>query len=341
MRPCNKIKIINSILPFNEYFYRDCFYNSLFSVINYLEGDICDILANEIQIYNHIPSHVLTVGITTIESEPMETILRRMNILYNRSEKGTDQKEICDALDQDKPVIIMVDCFEESIRAEYYKKKHFDHNLLVYGYHLEHKEFYIIEHSGKNRLDYKKRVIPIETVLKASDAYILQYQSNKQDSSILYKFYHRQSWRSDREDAKVAFCKNYLMHEEIIRNQSKELDMLKCILSDIIADRKKLSTCIESIVKAITVIINAKVMEKRKYELFLNHIELKRLMQSIINGWTIIRLNLMNYQYGGIMIDRKLDDVVSRLNEIVFEEKRLIQAVFCCCHQSLGNCIRP
>jgi hypothetical protein len=86
--------------------------------------------------------------------------------------------------------------------------------------------------------------------------------------------------------------------------------------------------CIETICDEITAIINAKTIEKIKLELFLNHIEVNQLAENILNGWIAIRLCLMNYQYGGIEIERKLDEAAKRLSEIVIEEKRLIRSVF-------------
>lgn len=324
----NWIKKIEQIQPFNDFFYRDCFYNSLFSIINYAEGDIGNILANEIQLYDHMPANILKVGIVTISIEPMNKILESMNIFCYRSEQKVDPYEIYDALDNDMPVIIIVDCFEESIRREYYQKEHFDHNLLIYGYDLEQSIFYIIEHSRKNRLDYKKKTIPIEIVLNASNAYICHYQNEKQDATILYKFYQKQLKDRVKKNASITFCENYLKYENVLRMQFEKLDIIKDTLYRLIYDRKKLSECIDTVCDEITDIINAKKIEKRKLELFLNHIEMNQKTESILNGWIAIRLNLMNYQYDGTEIERKLDEAAKRLNEIVIEEKRLIRSVF-------------
>ncbi|BCJ94146.1 hypothetical protein acsn021_17150 [Anaerocolumna cellulosilytica] len=324
----NLTKTMEQMQPFNDFFYRDCFYNSLFSIINYGKGDTSNILANEIQLYDYVPANILEVGIVTISVEPMNKILENMNIFYDWSEQKADPYEIYDALDHDMPVIIMVDCFEESIREEYYHKEHLDHNLLIYGYDLEQKIFYIIEHSKKNRLDYKKKTIPIDVVLKASNAYIYHYQNEKQDAAIFYKFYQKQSKDGIKKNASTMFCENYLKYEVIIRMQFIKLDNIKDTLCKFIYNRKKLSECIDTITDEITNIINAKKIEQRKYKLFLNHTGVNQLIESILNGWIAIRLYLMSYQYGGTEIDRKLDEAAKRINEIVLEEKRLIRLVF-------------
>lgn len=328
-----QMKKIEQIYPFNDFFYQDCFYNSLFSIIKFAKGDIFNILANEIQLYDHVPANILEVGIVTISIEPMNEILENMNIFYDRSDQKVDPNEIYNALDNDMPVIIMVDCFEESIRGEYFQKEHFDHNLLIYGYDLKQSIFYIIEHSRKNRLDYKKKTISIESVLNASNAYISHYQKKKQDAAILYKFYQKQSKDNIMKNAFITFCENCLKYEDNLRMQFEKLDKIKDTLCKFIYDRQKLSVCINTVCDEITGIINAKTIEKRKLELFLNHIEVNQLMESIINGWITIRLYLMNYQYGGTDIDRKLDEAAKRLSEIVIEEKRLIRSVFFLLHK--------
>lgn len=329
----NHLKIIEQIHPFNEFFYRDCFYNSLFSIINYAQGDIGNILANEIQLYDYMPANVLKVGIVTISIEPMNKVLEDMNVFCYSSQHKVEPYEIYDALDNDMPVIVMVDCFEESIRGEYYQKEHFDHNLLIYGYDLEQSIFYIIEHTRKNRLDYKKKTIPIETVLNASNAYICHYQNENQDAAILYKFYNKQSKDKSKKNASIMFCENYLRYEDILRMQFKKLDKIKDTLSRLIYDKKKLSECIDTICDEITGIINVKKIEKRKLEMFLNQIQVNQLAESILNGWVAIRLNLMNYQYGGTEIERKLDEAAKRLSEIVVDEKRLVRLVFYFLHK--------
>ncbi|WP_167957222.1 BtrH N-terminal domain-containing protein [Anaerosporobacter faecicola] len=322
------MKIIEKIYPFNDFFYRDCYYNSLFAVINHFKGDISYILANELQIYDYVAKSVLSTGIVTLSMMPTNKLLEKMNIYYDAKEGKIEPCEIYDALENDKPVILMVDCFEESIRQDYYHKEHLDHNLLIYGYNDEQKTFHIFEHSRTNRLDYKKTIIPVESAIHASNAYIRYFHENNKRGATLITFYQKQLQVNRNKNPFTLFCENYLKHEESIRGQVKLLDQMKDVLCRLISDRRALSNDINVVNEEITEIINAKTIEKKKLKLFLDHLEVNQLIDNILKGWIAIRLYLMNYQYGGTDIEKKLSEAEGRLNEIVLDEKRLIELVF-------------
>ena len=76
--------------------------------------------------------------------------MERMGLKYEVKRYCEDiLHEILKALRSQRPVIIRVDCYYESLRKDMYLRTHWPHSLLIYGFDLEQQMFHVIEHDHR------------------------------------------------------------------------------------------------------------------------------------------------------------------------------------------------
>jgi hypothetical protein len=66
---------------------------------------------------------------------------------------------------------VWIDSFYEPLRIDTYKKLHWPHTLLIFGFNRDNRTFDIIEHNHRDSLAYKKRTITYEAVIECHKGY--------------------------------------------------------------------------------------------------------------------------------------------------------------------------
>lgn len=171
--------IINNVEPYNNLFYRSCFYNSFFPVMNLYKRNILDFIGNDISYYV-INEYKMDDGIWEdfnveyFAAQPFEKILANTGIHMNTKDVSDDLiEDICHSISQNYPVILWVDPFYESIRYDTYLKKHMSHTWLIYGYDKWNQTINIIEHRYSGSLSYEKKNISFSDAVNCYDGYII------------------------------------------------------------------------------------------------------------------------------------------------------------------------
>ncbi len=221
----NKLK---GIQPFNEVFYQSCVSNSLFSVINYYGADLLPLFVNDIILYASANDMDVSGNIEYHELDSMENILKSMGIGANIVEKNDNViMDLIQSIDKQRPVIIGVDCFFESIRPEHYKKSNWPHNLLVYGYNNEKQEMIVLEHTGVNNLDYHEQKISYVDLDFAYHNNLLKFRNFEKGIHYM-EFYKISDYRQ--QGANVYFKQyrnNIINHmDEILLNLNNLPDII-------------------------------------------------------------------------------------------------------------------
>lgn len=152
-------KILSNIEPFNDIFYQYCFYNSFFPVVHHFDKSIMPILINDVIVYNYEKEK--NWFCSNVQYIPLKTETELFEYLsISRNAKVISENLIDDAIksiNNNRPVIIWVDCFHIPDRADAYLKKHNEHTLLVYGFNEYNQTLCIIEHDHSENLTYKKK----------------------------------------------------------------------------------------------------------------------------------------------------------------------------------------
>lgn len=163
------IKQIDNIEPFNEVFYRNCFFNSFFPILKHYGKSVNQILANDIAVMKFCDNEL---EVEYLSAEALDRVIDHIGISICCSEYTDDiNKLIIEGIDNNKPSIVWVDCFYEPIRNDLYQKEHWAHTILIYGYDEIKSEYLVIEHSVRENLSYEKKSIAYKDLLKMCVGY--------------------------------------------------------------------------------------------------------------------------------------------------------------------------
>lgn len=292
-------KTLEPIEPFNDLYYRNCFYNSLFPVVHYFGKNIKPFLANDagIYIYNE-DREGIKFDVDYLSFKGYEDLLKDMGIKVDCAIETKDIIEsIVGAISKGRPVILWIDSFYEPFRLDTYQKVHWPHTLLIHGYNREDKTFDIIEHSHRDGLTYKKRTINWEDTRKCYEGYIEHF--SKEDGCPTYmEFYCNESSKDD----------NTQVHEPIQNlfiNMRNWKDMLLDGFESIGRFKEDYKNAIESgvisqsayareLVGLLNGIIDNRRAEKYKLLQVLGHsCDELNILDDIINTWIHIRTDLI------------------------------------------------
>lgn len=325
------MKIIKDIIPFNDFFYKDCYYNSLFSILHHYKCDIIDFLINEIALYARSEDNVLQGVVTYHSILTLKEILKKNNILVfeGYGHEGIVGK-IRESIDNGMPIIIKVDCYNESIREELYHKGHLDHSLLIYGYNDIERKFCIIEHSDKNNLNYSYKLISYDDTVEANKGY-LEYYGNLGEP--LYMQFCRiadeeKSPAAGSRNRFAAYAANYLSYRREVMEGLKSLVVISSNIIRALRYTGFLSEHIDEILQLINEIINAKKIDKYRLNYFFTDDKILDTIDTIVSDWLYIRLSILNFKYSGNCIHDKFNASISKLEDMYCREKELNERVY-------------
>lgn len=161
--------------PFNDLYYKSCFYNSLFPVLGYFGRSIRSFLCNDLFVYKTAAENALEVlDADWIEERGTEELLKELRLHAEFVEPPDEQalaKRMTEGLRQGKLYIVWVDSFYEPIRRDAHLKRHIPHTLLAYGLAEGEASFYVLEHSHREALNYRERLLDRAALLDGCSGY--------------------------------------------------------------------------------------------------------------------------------------------------------------------------
>ncbi|WP_077852242.1 non-ribosomal peptide synthetase [Clostridium felsineum] len=326
---CND-NCIDNIEPFNDIFYKNCYYNALFPVIKHYNKNILLFLINDVLVYDYNAEKAY-IDIQYIGCNPMKDILYEEGIDICGKDISNDIiDDIIKAIKKESPVIITIDCYYSSIRQDTYKKIHWSHALLVYGFNLNTKKFNVIEHSHKDNLTYSKATMSFEDLQNSYLGYIKNF-SKKEPTYFEIVNVKENKYNMIAKDEldklqKKTLIKNILLKKEDLYKGLNELQKFVQMYSDVIINEKTIKEKVESYVEGINHIINAKYVEKYRIEHVLgkNTTYYKKIIE-IIELWENVRIYLGRYMYSGKFIAENFKLSVEKMYKIIEKEKEFIE----------------
>ncbi|WP_258728748.1 BtrH N-terminal domain-containing protein [Bacillus atrophaeus] len=160
---------IPGIQPFNELFYRSCFFNCYFSVVRSFQQEMYPYLLNDIYSYQMDEE-----GYPIIERTEVHDPEHVMNLQGIYADKQSMSGNLITDIKQDilenKPVIIWLDTYAQPYRQEY-MSKHNRNCMLIYGFHDAEQTVLAIENRYPDNLSYETRNISNHHLVKAYQAY--------------------------------------------------------------------------------------------------------------------------------------------------------------------------
>ncbi|MGG3526873.1 hypothetical protein COM13_19000 [Bacillus pseudomycoides] len=317
------IKEIPNMEPFNDVFYRTCFYNSLIPIIKSFNRDIIPYFIWEFPYYRLTNKGKMPLLVDYHTEKSIIEILQSQNIKLITKEVSDDIcNDIIRAIDNNHPVIIWVDTFHTPYRTDTYEKVHWPHSLLIYGYNLLEETFSIIEHHHADSLTYNKVKIDSEDLVRAYKGYIDTIKQSNENT--FFEFENNGS-----ECPSFINSQNYLIDyvNLIKKNQKKLVEGLgkvwhfKEYIEHVSKDKNKAIAYSSMILESLIDIVNAKKAEMYKFEILGLDLDKMRLMKQIIDSWSLIRAIIAKIHFSGKINSDHIKELLHRLDKVVEKEE--------------------
>ncbi|OYD09091.1 BtrH N-terminal domain-containing protein [Paludifilum halophilum] len=327
-------KQIAGIEPFNDLFYKSCFFNSYFPIVRHYGKEIHHYLLNDLIVYD--AGKMKREGLPDMAYIPVvepERIMEGQGIQALRKSKSDDLVgDLKTDLQADRPVIIWVDPYFEAIRDDTYRKHHGRHSLLIYGFDDPGETFFIVEHRHRDNLSYEKQTIRYKELIDAYEGYHDSFRPGSDFSS--YTAFDYDSLCGSETD---GFQGKRL--EDFVRKMGENygpiaegLDQLKVYIRSLegaATAPERLSSDHEAVLKGLNRILNAKQVDRYRLAAFMEAGSSPlRLMDTIIEHWTFVRRTTAKQFFSGIFRPDAFAETIRKLNELYRLEQEFWRLLF-------------
>jgi len=316
--------VIVNIEPFNEFFYKSCLFSSLFPIVKYFHKSILPIIAND-SIAFKLENGNATEYLSS-EYIPYKNVLdvtTQMGI-NARLEVRNDNiiEDIKKAITMERPVIVWIDCFFESMMEDTFQKKHHPHTLLIYGFNNEKKSFYVIEHRRVDSPLYEKCSIPYNVLLDSYNGYLDNYLKDEKLPTY-FELYQQEylvdsvSKENDVQNCVETYCNNMFENKEkIIESVNKISTFIENFVQVGLVD-SMISQALEDYIFGFNDIISSKQIEKDKLEKFFGEeCESVRILDEILEKWKMVRSKTAKCLFSNSFSDRNSIEIRRALENL-------------------------
>ncbi len=295
---------INGVRPFNDFFFKSCYYHQLMAGVACFGVDRDAILLNT---FTLIQNNFNAGKEGLLNEEKLEKLLG-----YKREHCNVNRAKLIRCIDKGYPVIMGVDCYYLESRPDTHQIQHVPHFILAYGYDVENKEANVVDHQYRNSYEYQEKIISLDNLLLSNTMFRKGILNRKRSCYILKK----------KKNVGTFDIWKYIDEEKINDNREnslKNLNELRRIVSyDLDAARER--------IEKITSYLNDLktfyyTLAKTKF--FLKNQQKQESIMSLVSGYSNI-LSLFwkvkaqnNYDY----ITKHLESVLRKLDEIEVLEK--------------------
>ena len=329
-------KVLQNIEPYNDIWYKSCFYHAFFPVINHFDKSILPFILNDFFVYmlntnNNYQS--LTLDCLGIRNE--EDILKSIGIHVQCIKSSADiARDLISAIDCESPVNIHIDSYYESIRSDVYKKVHCPHVLLIFGYNKLEKYFHAVEHRYRESVLFEKRTISYSDIVDSYNGYIKNYHKATRHPTFM-----KYSLNICRHDKKKLSCTFDIWIRDYINNiLRKELEITQGLnnikyysesIKNIFFDISALNLNVDNLLDNLNKIVNYK--NAQRYTLlkaFKPEPEIILLLESIISCWSFVRGIIGKYKFSGIYDVKSFSLSIEKIIRIYSLEQEYYDKLF-------------
>jgi hypothetical protein len=319
----NVLKKIEPIEPFNDIFYKDCFFNSLFPILPLYGKNALSFLLNDMICYERdIHTGFINVKFSEFQ-EITDTLYNQGLTVQIHAQMENIVEALKEAILKNNPVIIRIDCFYSSIRPDMYQKVHFIyHTLLVFGFDEIRQIFFVVEHKERDNLNYEKREMSYKDIANCFYGFLSNIQEEEETLPAYYEFMLNQEndrLRQDSEkmDTTLLFVTNMVTNRDWFINSQHELRAFIEFFRLMVEDEMKVRTNAEGLMSNLNHVINAKKVEKYRLNLlFTNQKDLLDIMDEIIVNWNKVRLVVGKFYFSDVFKREAFTNLIECLERI-------------------------
>lgn len=326
-------KVLSNIEPFNEIYYRDCYYSALFPVLRYFGKSICPFLLNDIFLYQ-IDRNTKMLQLRGYSIKTETEILESLSIKCSMKMFTENLTEnICSSICSNKPVIVLVDSFYESIRPDAYLKSHFPHFILIYGFDNLQKMFNIVEHRYRESFLFEHRIISYEDIINSYNGVV----ENLPYCACIpsYREYCLNTDKNSCGNASInniyisVFINTMLDKIDEIYNGLEHLKFFKEFFSRHCFDEKWLKENADLLIDSFSKLINIKNAERyRISKVFGCHPEIITLIESITSDLNVARGIIGKFKFSFKYNPKSIYNTLSKLTAIYEKEIEYYNKLF-------------
>ncbi|MBU5265934.1 BtrH N-terminal domain-containing protein [Virgibacillus proomii] len=325
-----KEKKIENIDPYNDLFYKGCFYNSFFPIVRHYNKNVSDFLENDIIVYT-TDNSIQTIDAEYIEIRPVEEILEQMHIMVKTlTYIDSIVNEVIESLQHNRPVLLWIDCYYEPARNDTFQKIHQPHTMLLYGFNKIKEQFHIIDHKNSNTLSYEKRTISFSDLENCYTGYIKNFNHLYINNSY-YAFYVEEN----PEDTNQEYKRNDALLDNIMNNRELIEESLTRLLTFCHSHHSAFDNTAsfwdntELILSSINNIVNAKKAELYRLTILENiPEEFQGGMNNILHNWNLVRGIIARVIYSEKYGVNTMKNITEKLYEIYQLEVSFYQKIF-------------
>ncbi|HEX2926731.1 MAG TPA: BtrH N-terminal domain-containing protein [Ruminiclostridium sp.] len=287
--------VIENIEPFNDIYFKSCFYNSLFPVVDYFGSDLNRILFNDIIVYDAEPKGDEDgIGVKYIPILSDDELIDHLKLDVEMKESCPDViGRIQTDISQNRPVILWVDSFYEPLRTDTYMKHHNPHTLLIYGFDRKQEIFHIIEHKSRENLSYKKRQIAYGDVSQAVKGYQEKFMTPGR-----FSYYSFIGLRKQTGKHQIQLSEDFSARKENILEGLRYLEKFLDYYRKTVLDEKLLKNNVNDLIKSLNTVINFKRVECYRFKrLFSDKYYLTEMACEIEELWEVLRVDVAKYLF--------------------------------------------
>lgn len=249
---------LEDIKAFNNFFYKNCYYNCLLTVCNYIGISDWKVIVNDIY-----SDSIFRLKYGYSEHD-LYSLLLAIGVIANAYSKNEIVEYMLTILNNKNVVILFVDLFYIPYRTDVYQKENSVHAVVVCGYNLEKQVFYILDQKNFFSMDFAIREVSFENVSKSSSS-LKKLRDNYKKMDLSYVCDTIGICSSYKKDNMEKI--NIDIKHEIIRqvkdNTGKLLYECDCFANKITAMKKT-----DNEIKEIVRVINSLLIRK-KAEIYL------------------------------------------------------------------------
>lgn len=330
-------KILYNLEPFTHVWVKDCYHMSILPGIFFVKGNADCLL------FNQYFKYVVEDDVITYKAINLKNVYELLN------ENGIDIQPILEVenihdyikkeLNNGNVIILGIDNYFESLRKDYYQKKHSGHSVLICGMDEEKRIYKIIEQPFFFSVNYQMYDISFKEIEEGYKSFL----NRKQTSCFFYNILPDilrvnteipSACLINIEKERVKSKEDIFIQNRYLKYlQNNKMEIIQA-LESVLEFRKKFKeiyiSCTEKykedefIILKFNELINNKIMEQYLFKLLFQEKNNKyEIYNLIIEKWSKIRMIFSKRIYSNHYVESQIEKGMLLLTEIYNLEKKL------------------
>jgi polyketide synthase PksJ len=320
----NSHVLIENIEPFDDIWFKDCYYSALFPIIKHFYGSLNPFLLNEIYSYKYSSDGAPQLYFDSKQLDNNQQLFDKLGICL-------EQKIICEnvlndirtSIDDNQPVIVFVDCYYLSFRPDAYNKNHWAHAILIYGYDDNVKTFNIIDHDYIDSAVFRKRTESYNDIINSYNGYLKNI--SKGNYHAFSKFNKKASDKPFSDINNSYFIIRHINY--VLKMKEQIIQSFECInmfiddLTTTYNNQKLQSIDINLMLNSLNGTIKNKGAQRYSYiKVFEESFSFNSLLDSIIGDYNFVRGVIGKYYFSGKLSQRSFEECIKKMKNIYLLE---------------------